>query len=71
VDDEFDALRMSRVKDGIIDVDEDGILVRIAPLHGSRQIVIPWSLRPFSSGCNTSPLSQPTRGAENVFHDAS
>jgi hypothetical protein len=32
IDDECDALRMSRVKDGIIDVDEDGILVRIAPL---------------------------------------
>jgi Integrase zinc binding domain len=37
---------MSRVKDGIIDVDEDGILVRITPLEGSRQIVVPWSLRP-------------------------
>jgi hypothetical protein len=46
MDGEFDALRMSRVKDGIIDVDEDGILVRIAPLDGSRQIVVPWSLRP-------------------------
>jgi Integrase zinc binding domain len=46
MDDECDALRMSRVKDGIIDVDEDGILVRIAPLDGSRQIVVPWSLRP-------------------------
>jgi Integrase zinc binding domain/RNase H-like domain found in reverse transcriptase len=46
IDDECDALRMSRVKDGIIDVDEDGILVRIAPLDGSRQIVVPWSLRP-------------------------
>jgi Integrase zinc binding domain len=46
VDDECDALRMSRVKDGIIDVDEDGILVRIVPLDGSRQIVVPRSLRP-------------------------
>jgi hypothetical protein len=46
IDDECDALRMSRVKDGIIDVDEDGILVRIVPLDGSRQIVVPWSLRP-------------------------
>jgi Integrase zinc binding domain len=46
MDDECDALRMSQVKDGIIDVDEDGILVRIAPLDGSRQIVVPWSLRP-------------------------
>jgi hypothetical protein len=45
VDDECDA-RMSRVKNGIIDVDEDGILVRIGPLDGSRQIVVPWSLRP-------------------------
>jgi hypothetical protein len=34
---------MSRVKDGIIDVDEDGILAWIAPLDGSRQIVVPWS----------------------------
>ena len=46
MDDECDALRISQVKDGIIDVDEDGILVRIAPLDGSRQIVVPWSLRP-------------------------
>jgi Integrase zinc binding domain len=46
MDDECDALRMSQVKDGIIDVDEDGILVRIAPLDGSRQIVISGSLRP-------------------------
>jgi hypothetical protein len=46
VDDECDALRMRRVKDGIIDVDEDGILEQIAPLDGSRQIVISWSLRP-------------------------
>jgi hypothetical protein len=46
VDDECDFLRMNRVKNGIIDVDEDGILVRIAPLDGSRQIVVPWSLRP-------------------------
>jgi hypothetical protein len=46
VDDECEALRMSRVKDGIIDVDEDGILVRIAPLDGLRQIVVPSSLRP-------------------------
>jgi hypothetical protein len=45
-DDECDALRMSRVKGGIIDVDEDGILVRIVPLDGSRQIVVPCSLRP-------------------------
>jgi Integrase zinc binding domain len=37
---------MSRVKDCIIDVEEDGILVRIAPLDKSRQIVVPWSLRP-------------------------
>jgi hypothetical protein len=29
VNDECDALRMSRVKDGIINVDEDGILVRV------------------------------------------
>jgi hypothetical protein len=36
MDDECDALRMSQVKDGIIDVEEDGILVRIAPLDGSR-----------------------------------
>jgi Integrase zinc binding domain len=46
MDDECDVLRMSKVKDGIIDVDEYGILVRIAPLDGSRQIVVPWSLRP-------------------------
>jgi hypothetical protein len=46
MDDECDALRMSKVKDGIVDVEEDGILVRIAPLDGSRQIVVPWSLRP-------------------------
>jgi hypothetical protein len=46
MDDECDALMMSQVKDGIIDVVEDGILVRIAPLDGSRQIVVPWSLRP-------------------------
>jgi Integrase zinc binding domain len=46
MDDECDALRMSQVKDGIIDVDEDGILVWIAPIDGSRQIVVPWSLRP-------------------------
>jgi hypothetical protein len=45
VDDECAALRMNRVKDGIIDVNEGGILVRIAPLDGSRQIVVPWSLR--------------------------
>jgi hypothetical protein len=36
MDDECGALRMSLVKDGIIDVEEDGILVRIAPLDGSR-----------------------------------
>jgi hypothetical protein len=36
MDDECDALRMSQVKNGIIDVDEDVILVRIAPLDGSR-----------------------------------
>jgi hypothetical protein len=35
MDDECDALRMSQVKDGIIDVDEDGVLVQIAPLDGS------------------------------------
>jgi RNase H-like domain found in reverse transcriptase len=34
MDGECDALKMSRVKDGIIDVDEDGILVRIEPLEG-------------------------------------
>ena len=32
MDDECDALRINQVKDGIIDVDEDGILVRIDPL---------------------------------------
>jgi RNase H-like domain found in reverse transcriptase len=62
MDDECDALKMNRVKEGIIDVDQDGILVRIAPLDGSRHIVVPWSLRPVSSGWNTSPLSQPTLG---------
>ena len=46
MDYECNDLRMNIVKDGIIDVDEDGILVRIAPLDGSRQIVVPWSLRP-------------------------
>jgi Integrase zinc binding domain len=46
MDDECDALRMSQVKDGIIDVEKDGILVRIAPLDGSRQIVVSWSLQP-------------------------
>jgi transposase InsO family protein len=46
MDDECDALRMSKVKDGIIDVDEDGILVRVAPLDRSRQIVVPRSLGP-------------------------
>jgi hypothetical protein len=51
MDDKCDALRMNRVKEGIIDVDEDGILVRIASLDGSIQIVVPWSLRPVSSGC--------------------
>jgi hypothetical protein len=67
VDDECDALRMSRVKNGIIDVDEDGILMRIAPLDGSRRIVVPWSLRPVSSGWNTSPFSQPTRGCQKCM----
>jgi hypothetical protein len=41
MDDECDALRMNRVKEGIIDVDEDGVLVRIAPLDGSREILVP------------------------------
>jgi hypothetical protein len=67
VDDELDALRMSLVKNGIIDVDEDGILVRVAPLDGSRQIVVPWSLRPVFSGWSTYPLSQPTRGCRKCM----
>jgi Integrase zinc binding domain len=46
MEDECDAFRMNRVKEGIIDVDEDGISVRIAPLDASRQIVVLWSLRP-------------------------
>jgi hypothetical protein len=50
MDDECDALRMSQVKDGVIDVDEDGILVRIAPLDGSRQIVVQGRYDPVSSG---------------------
>jgi hypothetical protein len=55
VDDECEALRMSQVKDGITVVAEDGILERIAPLDVLRQIVVPWLLRPASSGWNTSP----------------
>jgi hypothetical protein len=65
IGDECDALRMSRFKDGIIDVDEDGILVRIAPLDGSRQIVVPCRYDPVFSGWSISALSQPTRGVEN------
>jgi hypothetical protein len=67
MDDECDAPRMSQVKDGIIDVDEDGILVRIAPLDGSRQIVVPWSLRPRLLLARTFPsCCSPPGGVENV-----
>jgi hypothetical protein len=67
MDDECDALRMNRVKEGIIDVDEDGILVRIEPLDGSRQIVVPWSLRPRLLWLEHFPVSQPTRGCRKCM----
>jgi hypothetical protein len=67
MDDECDALRMSQVKDGIIDVDEDGILVRIAPLDGSRQIVVPWSLRPRLLWLEHFPVVAAHPGVSNMY----